>query len=87
MKEQAKGEEKTMTYADAINRGYANGRIAWQRGYVSRKINADNQTVHTSGSGELYVLLPTWQSSQYCIRQYLVPPTADGGGKKGASKQ
>ena len=60
-----------MTYKEAKTKGYKDGRTAYQRGYVSRKINIDNQPVLESGRGELYVLLPNWNSTQYCIRQYL----------------
>ena len=60
-----------MTYKDAKKQGYKNGRQAYQRGYVSRKIDINNQPVLTSGKGELYVLFPCWTSTQYCIRQYI----------------
>lgn len=60
-----------MTYKEAKAKGYKDGRTAYQRGYVSRKINIENQPVLKSGRGELYVLLPNWNSTQYCIRQYL----------------
>ena len=60
-----------MTYANAIAAGYQTGKTSYQRGYVSRKINPDNQPVLTS-RGKLYVLLPCWHTTQYCIRQYLI---------------
>lgn len=60
-----------MTYSEAKNRGYKDSRQSYQRGYVSRRVNPDNQLVLISGRGEMYVLLPCWTSTQYCIRQYL----------------
>lgn len=60
-----------MTYKEAKAKGYRDGRRAYQRGYVSRKVDIDDQPVLKSGAGELYVLLPNWDSTQYCIRQYL----------------
>lgn len=61
-----------MTYAEAKKEGYSDGRKTLQRGYVSRKVNADEQMVVTNSRGEKYVLLPCFTSSQYCTRQYLV---------------
>ena len=46
----------------------------YQRGYVSRKAYEDDQEVFMAGgcrSGDLYILLPTHNSTQYCFRQYL----------------
>lgn len=63
-----------MTYAEAKKAGYTDGRTSLQRGYVSRKVDANEQTVITSHSGEKYVLLPCFTSSRYCTRQYLVAP-------------
>lgn len=63
-----------MTLKEALLSGYKKADCTYQRGYVSRKVNVDEQTVYTAGGsrkGEKYVLLPTWESSQYCIRQYL----------------
>lgn len=60
-----------MTYLEAKAKGYKDGRTAYQRGYVSRKTNIENQPVLKSGRCELYVLLPNWNSTRYCIRQYL----------------
>lgn len=63
-----------MTYKEAIEAGYKPADMAYQWGYVSRKVNPDEQEVQTAGGsrrGELYVLLPCWRSTRYCIRQYL----------------
>lgn len=63
-----------MTYADAIKAGYRDGDTKYQRGYISRLSNPTAQLVRFAGGnrkGELYVLLPCFDSSRYCIRQYL----------------
>lgn len=63
-----------MTYAEARQQGYKGVDTAWQRGYVSRKVNTDNLPVQQAGGnrkGQLYVLVPSFKSSSYCIRQYL----------------
>lgn len=65
------------TYADALSAGYTLGDVKHQLGYVSRKINPEHQPVYTAGGsrrGELYVLIPNYESSRYCLRQYLTPP-------------
>ena len=67
-----------MTYHEALRKGYKLGDQRWHRGYISRRINVDDQEVQEAGGyrrGELYVELPTWRSSSYYIRQYLIPPT------------
>ena len=64
-----------MTYNEALQAGYKNGKQMYQRGYVSRRCNSGEQLVRMAGGhrkGQLYVLLPSWQSTTYCIRQYLV---------------
>lgn len=63
-----------MTYREAIENGYTDADTKYQRGYVSRKANTMEQPVQTAGGsrkGQLYVLLPCFTSTQYCIRQYL----------------
>lgn len=63
-----------MTYAAAIKAGYKAADTKYQRGYVSRLADPDVQPVQTAGGnrkGQLYVLLPCYCSTQYCIRQYL----------------
>lgn len=64
-----------MTYKQAIEQGYKTADTKYQRGYISRKANIDDLPVMTAGGNrknQLYVLLPCWNSSQYCVRQYLV---------------
>lgn len=63
-----------MTYAEAKAAGYTDAEVSYQRGYVSRKCNPDEQIVREAGGskkGRLYVLLPSWISTRYCVRQYL----------------
>ena len=63
-----------MKYKEALEKGYIEAEQAWERGYVSRLVNLEDQEVLTAGGtkkGRLYVLLPSWRSTQYCIRQYL----------------
>lgn len=63
-----------MTYEEAIKKGYTDADTKYQRGYISRKVNTMEQPVQEargSRKGELYVLLPCFTSTQYCIRQYL----------------
>lgn len=64
-----------MTLNEALASGYHYGDTKFQRGYISRKIDQGAQVVHTAGgrrAGELYVLLPSWLTTNYCVRQYLV---------------
>ena len=64
------------TYGDAINAGYVNADTAYQRGYVSRRIDTLTAPVMVAGGsrkGQMYVLLPCQASTQYCIRQYIMP--------------
>jgi hypothetical protein len=66
-----------MTYADAKEKGYKDGRTTWQRGYISRKTNIENQPVNIAGGtrkGEAYILVPSWRSTSYCHRRYLIAP-------------
>ena len=74
MNERNIDDQNNMTYGNALAAGYVNADRQWQRGYLSRKINVMEQPVVVAGGyrkGDLYVLLPTRQSTQYCIRQYL----------------
>lgn len=63
-----------LTYGQVLTMGYRDADSRYQRGYISRRVDADSQPVHVAGGnrrGALYVLLPAANSSQYCIRQYL----------------
>lgn len=64
-----------MTLKQALESGYTLGDTRLHMGYVSRRVNPDEQPVMVAGGsrrGELYVELPNWKSTNYYIRQYLV---------------
>ena len=68
-----------MTYAEAIKAGFKRHHEAYFQGYVSRKVNEQNQPLKKAGGmyrkkGLYYVELPCWHSSRYAIRLYLTPP-------------
>lgn len=63
-----------MTMKQAMINGYTLGRTAYQRGYISRKQDNDTAVVRISGNGLPYVLIPNYNSTRYCIRQYLIAP-------------
>lgn len=63
------------TYMDAINQGYTFVFHSFQRGYVSRKAKIADLPVKIAGGkrkGMLYVCMPYWESTRYCVRSYLV---------------
>lgn len=67
-----------MLLQDALEAGYTYGDLKFFRGYRSRLIVASEQTVliaQGTRSGELFVELPSYRSTRYFVRQYLVPPT------------
>ena len=64
------------TLNDYLDMGYhLDGGMAYQRGYVSRRIDIGNQPVLIakggSRRGQPYILEPCFTSSQYCFRHYL----------------
>ena len=62
------------TYKEALAMGYTPTFTSLQRGYVSRKMDTTKAPVKTARGmrkGLLYVMLPCWTSTQYCVRQYL----------------
>ena len=65
-------------YEDFRNRGFmSSGDIAWQRGYVTRKLRKNaNIPVYavTRGKrkGQLFIVIPSYISTRYCHRIYLV---------------
>lgn len=64
-----------MTYAEALKAGYQNGEVRYSSGYVSRKVNISTQEVRIAGgsrSGQLYVVVPSYHTTRYHLRQYLV---------------
>ena len=63
-----------MTYGEAREMGYRVTSVKYQRGYVSRKTDTDEQTVYKAGghrNGQLYFLAPCFKSTQYCYRMYI----------------
>lgn len=63
------------TLADAIKAGYSIADSKYQRGYVSRKVDQFEQPLQVAGGsrkGQLYVLLPAYNTTNYCRRVYLV---------------
>lgn len=69
-----------LTYAEAKAQGWTKGDAVWQKGYVSRKAKDEYIMVEEAGGtrrGQYYVLLPNRESTRYCIRQYLIPPTKE----------
>ena len=64
-------------YWDYLKNGYEFGDIKWQRGYVSRKLTTYACTpvyAVTKGKrkGQLFILIPSYISTRYCKRIYLV---------------
>lgn len=65
------------TYGEAKAAGWIETDSTWTRGYVSRRSNIDDLTIHAAGGsrrGQFFVLIPSWRSTQYCIRQYISAP-------------
>ena len=60
-----------MTFKSALDSGYKLERQAYQLGYVSRKINVLESPVWRTRRNKLFVLLPAFNTTKYCIRQYL----------------
>lgn len=63
-----------MNLKEALEQGYKMADMKYQRGYVSRKTNREEQKVQVAGGsrkGQLYVLVPCFESTQYCYRLYL----------------
>lgn len=57
-----------MTFKEALNSGYRLADQRWFLGYVSRKVNIDDQPVLIAGGsrkGEPYVELPNWRSTRF----------------------
>jgi hypothetical protein len=75
-----------MKLFEAIDKGYIYGSTCLHSGYVSRKVDVSQLEVKYSKKGyddpktkRPYVLLPNFNSTRYCIKQYLIPPEdADG---------
>lgn len=62
------------TLREALDMGYRISDMMYQRGYISRKVNMDEQPVKVAGGirrGQLYVDAPCETSTQYSFRYYL----------------
>lgn len=65
------------TYAEARKLGYKDADKQYQRGYISRKTNLFEQPVLIAGGkrkGQLYILVPCFRTTRYCMRMYLKNP-------------
>lgn len=64
-----------MTYCEALIAGWKPADTKWTVGYVSRKsFCLDEAVCHEAGGtrkGQLYILAPSWDSTQFCYRHYL----------------
>lgn len=63
-----------MTFAEALESGYKPADMQYTKGYVSRRSDLAKQPVHVAGGsrkGELYILIPSFKSTRYCLRWYL----------------
>lgn len=65
-------------YGNLEKQGWTLGLTKWNRGYISR-VNFEETAaeIFVSGRGELFFFRPSWQTTQYKIRQYLIPPSND----------
>ena len=64
-------------YESAIEAGWKRGKVAAQRGYVSRVTDTAKAGVRIGGKkghSTYFVLLPRTDTTRYCYRQYLLPP-------------
>jgi hypothetical protein len=65
-----------MKVADALNAGYVVADVRWTQGYVSRRPPpVAERNVYVAGGdrkGQLYYMEPSYHSTQYCHRVYLV---------------
>lgn len=63
-----------MTYREALAAGYKNADRQYTQGYVSRKVDIMGlpvQVAKGTRKGELFVNIPSWDSTRYSYRQYL----------------
>ena len=62
------------TLYDALSEGYEVVDCSLQRGYVSRKVTIKDCVIKVAGGkrkGQIYALVPSYRSTQYCRRFYL----------------
>lgn len=64
-----------MTYREAKEQGYKVYQVKMQDGYVTRKPRSDDQievlAAEGNRKGDLYILMPNYESTRYCKRCYL----------------
>lgn len=64
-----------MTFAEARKQGYICGDTTYTQGYISRRaFDIDKARIHVAGGsrkGQLFVLIPCYNSTRFCLRQYL----------------
>ena len=68
-------ERGTYTVKDLKLDNWEEYRDAWTRCYVSRKTKIEEQPILVAGTGEVYFLRPSWESTTYSIRTYMRPKT------------
>lgn len=61
-----------MTYAEVKANGWKDGHTAYAKGYISRKVDIDNQPVKQTARGWYYIEKPAYNTTQYYVRQYLI---------------
>jgi hypothetical protein len=63
-----------MTYGEALAQGYKRGDLQSMMGYQSRAKDCKEFPVYVgkgSRKGQLFVVLPRYDTKRYCYRQYL----------------
>ena len=64
-------------YGEAIKKGWIVYDYKLEAGYISRKSDINSLPIYQAQGyrkGEYYVLVPSWDSSRYCIREYIKAP-------------
>lgn len=62
--------------SDLMSLGYYVDDTKWAQGYISRNVDSALTRVKVGSGrrkGQLYVDVPSWESTQYHIREYLRP--------------
>ena len=63
--------EDLIECSNELNGGKSLSWYKYQSGYISHRTNINNQPVKINRkSGLCYVLVPCWQSTYYCCREY-----------------
>lgn len=67
-------EPAGLTLSEALQSGWTENGMVFQYGYVSRKVQPENQPCYYGQGtrrGQLFVLLPNYKHTRYCYRLYL----------------